>query len=62
MSDNTFEFSLITLSLVALLWIVFGSIFGLLNITWIIIIGFIAWIIGGGILLYFWGKNYMSRV
>jgi len=62
MSDKTFEFSLITLSLVALLWIVFGSIFGLLNITWIIIIGFIVWIIGGGTLLHFWGKNYMSRV
>jgi hypothetical protein len=62
MSDKTFEFSLIALSLIALLWIVFGSIFELLDIIWIIITGLMAWIIGGGTLLYFWGKNYMSRV
>ena len=62
MSDKTFELSLIALSLLALLWIVLGGIFGLLGITWVIITGLVAWIIGGGTLLYFWGKNYMSRV
>lgn len=62
MRDKTFELSLIALSLIALLWIVLGSIFGLLGITWVIITGLVAWIIGGGALLYFWGKNYMSRV
>ncbi len=62
MSDKTFELSLIALSLFALLWIVLGGIFGLLGITWVIITGLVAWIIGGGTLLYFWGKNYMSRV
>ncbi len=62
MSDKTFELSLIALSLVALLWIVLGGVFGLLGITWVIITGLLAWIIGGGTLLYFWGKNYMSRV
>jgi 5-bromo-4-chloroindolyl phosphate hydrolysis protein len=61
-SDKTFELSLIALSLFALLWIVLGGIFGLLGITWVIITGLVAWIIGGGTLLYFWGKNYMSRV
>ena len=62
MSDKTFELSLIALSLLALLWIVLGGVFGLLGITWVIITGLVAWIIGGGTLLYFWGKNYMSRV
>ncbi|OGO61575.1 MAG: hypothetical protein A2Z36_03855 [Chloroflexi bacterium RBG_19FT_COMBO_48_23] len=62
MSDKTFELSLITLSLIALLWIVLGGIFGILSITWVIITGLAVWIIGGGTLLYFWGKNYMSRI
>ena len=62
MSDKTFELSLIALSLVALLWMVLGGIFGLLGITWVIISGLLVWIIGGGTLLYFWGKNYMSRI
>jgi 5-bromo-4-chloroindolyl phosphate hydrolysis protein len=62
MSDKTFELSLIALSLIALLWIVLGGIFGILSISWVIITGLVAWIIGGGTLLYFWGKNYMSRV
>jgi len=62
MSDKTFELSLIALSLVALLWIALGGIFGLLGITWVIITGLVIWIIGGGTLLYFWGKNYMSRI
>ncbi|MBN2462045.1 MAG: hypothetical protein JXB43_00420 [Dehalococcoidia bacterium] len=62
MSDKTFELSLIALSLISLLWIVAGGILGILGITWLIITGLVVWIIGGGILLYFWGKNYMSRV
>jgi hypothetical protein len=62
MSDKAFELSLVALSLFALLWIVLGGIFGPLGVTWVIITGLIAWIIGGGTLLYFWGKNYMSRV
>ena len=62
MSDKTFEWSLTALSLTALLWIVLGGIFGILSITWVIITGLIVWIIGGGTLLHFWGKSYMSRV
>jgi len=62
MSGKTFEWSLTALSIIALLWIVLGSIFGILNIVWVIIIGLVVWILGGGTLLHFWGKKYMSRV
>jgi len=62
MSDKVFERSLTALSIVALLWMLVGGIFGILGVTWVIIIGLVVWISGGGALLYFWGKNYMSRV
>jgi 5-bromo-4-chloroindolyl phosphate hydrolysis protein len=62
MSEKVFERSLIALSAAALLWILLGGIFGILGIAWVIIIGLVIWIAGGGALLYFWGKNYMSRV
>lgn len=62
MSDKTFEWSLTALSIIALLWIVLGSTFGIPSIAWAIIIGLVVWIVGGGALLYFWGKKYMSRV
>jgi len=64
MSDKTFEWSLTSLSIIALLWMVLGSIFlhWVLGIFWVIIIGLVFLIVGGGALLYFWGKNYMSRV
>jgi len=39
-----------------------GSIFGILEVAWVIIIGLLVWVVGGGALLYTWGKNYMSRV
>jgi 5-bromo-4-chloroindolyl phosphate hydrolysis protein len=62
MSEKVFERSLISLSAVALLWMLLGGIFGILGVAWVIIIGLVVWIAGGGALLYFWGKNYMSRV
>jgi 5-bromo-4-chloroindolyl phosphate hydrolysis protein len=62
MSEKVFERSLIALSIVALLWMLLGGIFGILGLAWVIIIGLVVWIGGGGALLYFWGKNYMSRV
>jgi len=62
MSEKIFERSLIALSVAALLWMLLGSIFGILGIYWVIIIGLVVWIAGGGALLYFWGQNYMSRV
>lgn len=62
MSEKVFERSLIALSVVALLWMLLGGIFNILGIAWVIIIALVVWILGGGTLLYFWGKNYMSRV
>ena len=61
MSDTTFQWSLTTLSLLMLLWMVLSSIF-VLGVLWSIVTGLIVWIIGGGTLLYYWGKNYMSRL
>ena len=62
MSEKVFERSLMAFSIVALLWMLLGGIFGILGLAWVIIIGLVVWIAGGGALLYFWGKNYMSRV
>jgi hypothetical protein len=62
MTDKVFEWSLTALSIVALLWMLLGGISGILGTTLVIIIGLVFWIAGGGSLLYFWGKNYMSRM
>ena len=62
MSDKTFEWSLTALSIVAILWMIVGSIFLITGVFWSILIGLIVWIVGGGALLYYWGKDYMSRM
>jgi hypothetical protein len=62
MSDKTFEWSLTALSIVAILWMIVGSIFLVTGVFWSILIGLIVWIVGGGALLYYWGKDYMSRM
>jgi len=62
MTDKVFEWSLAALSIVAVLWILLGGISGILGTALVIIIGLVFWIAGGGALLYFWGKNYMSRM
>jgi len=62
MTDKVFEWSLTALGIVALLWILLGGISGILGTALVIIIGLVFWIAGGGALLYFWGKNYMSRM
>jgi len=62
MSDQVFERSMTAVSVMAILWMLLGSIAGILGVAWVIIIGVVVWVTGGGALLYFWGKNYMSRV
>jgi hypothetical protein len=66
MSDKTFEWSLTSLALFALIWIITGIVLTLMGIPWIgigwsITTGIIALILGGVLLLFFWGKDYMSR-
>jgi hypothetical protein len=61
-SDKLFEWGLTALSIIAIFWMLLGSIFNILGVTWVIIIGLLVWVVGGGALLYAWGKNYMSRV
>ena len=61
MSDKTFEWSLTSVSILAVLWMVLGSIFGIMSIALVVIIGLVVWIAGGGALLYYWGKDYMAR-
>ncbi len=62
MNEKTFEWSLLALSIVALLWIILGSVFKVLNVPSVIITGLVVWIGGGLTLLYFWGRNYMSKM
>jgi hypothetical protein len=61
MSDKIFEWSLTALSILAGVWMILGSIF-VFNAIWAIITGLIVWLVSGGILLYFWGRHYMSRL
>lgn len=61
MSDKMFELSLIALSILAVLWMILASIF-IFETVWAIIIGLVALVLGGGALLYYWGKSYMSRL
>ena len=61
MKDKTFEMSLIALTCVVVLWIVLGIVFGLIPWGWVVIVGLVVEIVGGGALLHYWGKSYMSR-
>jgi hypothetical protein len=67
MSDKTFEWSLTALFILCMLWIVLGIVLKVLGYLWLgifgsIVTGLIVLIVGGGTLLYFWGKGYMSRM
>ena len=66
MSDKTFEWSLTALFILCMLWIVLGIVLKVLGYLWLgigwsIITGLLVLIVGGGALLYFWGKRYMAR-
>ncbi len=63
MSDKSFELSLVTISIVSFLWIVVGSVVIIPSLWGLAVLtGLLLWIIGGGVLLYFWGKDYMNRL
>ena len=61
MSDKRFEYTVIALSLVVLLWMVLGSIL-LNNVAIPVITGIIIWICIGAALLFAWGKSYMNKL
>jgi predicted membrane protein len=72
MSDRIFEASVVTLFWLVAACIIAGISLAVAGIRWAnlelpllifltVIIGLVVLILGGGTLLYFWGKNYMSR-
>jgi len=61
MSDQIFERSLSGLTILMLLWLILGIVFGIMAWGWVVLIALVVEIIGGGLLLYYWGKSYMAR-
>jgi hypothetical protein len=61
MRDKTFELSFLALIILVVLWMIMASIF-IFSAIWAIIIGLMVLVIGGGALIYYWGKSYMSRL
>lgn len=61
MSDRVFERSLTGLTVLVLLWIILGIIFRVIGWGWVVLIGLVVEIVGGGLLLRYWGKSYMAR-
>jgi hypothetical protein len=66
MSDKVFEVSLTTLAFLVLAFIVASIVLFIagipfIQIGWSVFLGLLVLILGGGTLLYFWGKDYMSR-
>ncbi len=72
MSDSVFEAGIVIIFWLVIAWIIAGIAMAIAGIRWAnlelplmifltVIIGLVVLILGGGTLLYFWGKNYMSR-
>jgi len=72
MSDRVFEVSLTSLAALVLAWIMAGIGLAVAGMRWVnadmpllvfltVLVGLAVLISGGGILLYVWGKSYMSR-
>jgi hypothetical protein len=72
MSDRIFEVSLTSLAALALAWIIAGVSLSAAGMRYVnldtpvlilltVFMGLAVLISGGGILLHFWGKSYMSR-
>ncbi len=59
MTDDTFQWSFIGVIILAILLIVL-AIVGVIPL-WVIAIAIVCGIAGDVLLLYYWGKNYMSR-
>jgi len=61
MTDKAFEASLTGLTAAVVLWVILGIVFGVLAWGWVVVVGLVVEIAGGGFLLHYWGKNYMAR-
>ena len=61
MSDKTFEIGLSILSAAVLLWLVLGIVFGVIGWGWVVLSAVLTELVGGGLMLHFWGKTYMAR-
>jgi len=61
MTDAAFKYSSIALTCLVVVWLILGIIMGTLSASGSLIIGLVVKVVGGSILLYYWGKSYMSR-
>lgn len=61
MNDRLFERSLIGLTVLVVLWIILGLVFGVMGWFPVVLIGIVVEIVGGGFLLHRWGKSYMEK-
>lgn len=62
MSDRAFQWGAVGLSAAVLVWIVLGTVMRVPGTLWVIATGLVVWLVGNGALLYYWGKDYMSRM
>ena len=60
MSDKLFEQSLSGLTVLVVLWMILGGIL-VMAWGWAILIGIVVEIVGGGLLIHYWGKSYMEK-
>jgi hypothetical protein len=61
LSDRLFELSLTGLTVLVVLWIGLGIWRGIMGWGWVVLIGIVVEIVGGGFLLHRWGKSYMEK-
>jgi len=61
LSDRLFELSLTGLTVLVVLWIGLGIWRGIMGWGWVVFIGIVVEIVGGGFLLHYWGKRYMEK-
>ena len=71
MSDSTFQWSMIGVTVAVIAWLAISialrasgdvEVVGFpIPIGWSVIIGIVVWLVGGGLLLRYWGKRYMER-
>jgi len=61
MRDGQFQWSLSCCTVMVIAWIVIGTVFDVLPVAAVAIIGIAIELGLGGYLLHRWGKNYMER-